>query len=141
MYIVISYVVYLAISLAVTVWVARTLHRNGHVFLVDAFHGNAELAGSVNHLLVAGFYLVNIGYVTLALRTGATIDTAREAIEMVCEKIGLVLLVLGGMHFLNLYIFSQLRKRSRARAEHSHYPPLAGPSWTREGAPIGKILD
>jgi len=141
MYIVSSYVVYLAISLAVTVWVARTLHRNGQVFLVDAFHGNAELAGSVNHLLVAGFYLINIGYVTLALRTGATVDTAREAIELVCEKIGMVLLVLGAMHFFNLYLFNRLRKRSRSRIEQPHCPPLAGPSWTREGAPIGKILD
>jgi hypothetical protein len=141
MYIVYSYAAYLTISLAVTIWVARTLHHNGRVFLVDAFHGNTELAASVNHLLVAGFYLVNIGYVTLAMRTGATPGNAREAIELVCDKIGLVLLVLGFMHFFNLGVFSQLRKRSREQAGHPPYPPLAGPSWTREGAPIGKILD
>ena len=75
MYILICYAVYLAISLGVTVWVARTLHANGRVFLVDAFHGNAELADSVNRLLVAGFYLVNIGYVTLALRTGGNLES------------------------------------------------------------------
>jgi hypothetical protein len=40
MYIVGCYMSYLLISLAVTVWVARTLHKNGRVFLVDAFHGN-----------------------------------------------------------------------------------------------------
>lgn len=141
MYIVISYAVYLTISLAVTIWVARTLHRNGRVFLIDAFHGNTDLAGSVNHLLVVGFYLVNIGYVTLAMRTGATPGSAREAIELVCDKIGLVLLVLGLMHFFNLGVFTQLRKWSREHAGRAHNPPLAGPSWTREGAPIGKILD
>jgi hypothetical protein len=113
MYIVGSYVSYLLISLAVTVWVARTLHKNGRVFLVDAFHGNAELADSVNHLLVVGFYLINIGYVTLALRTSGNLDTLRAAIELVSDKIGLVLLVLGGMHFFNLFVFSRLRKRSR----------------------------
>ena len=79
MYIVGSYAVYLAISLLVTVWVARTLHKNGRVFLVEAFHGNEELADSVNHLLVVGFYLVNLGYVALALRTGAALLTPREA--------------------------------------------------------------
>jgi hypothetical protein len=140
-YIVISYAAYLAISLAVTIWVARTLHRNGRVFLVVAFHGNTELADSVNHVLVVGFYLVNIGYVTLAMRTGVTPGNAREAIELICDKIGLVLLVLGVMHFFNLGVFSQLRKRSRDQAGHAQHPPLAGPSWTREGAPIGKILD
>jgi hypothetical protein len=114
MYIVGCYVSYLLISLAVTVWVARTLHKNGRVFLVDAFHGNTELADSVNHLLVVGFYLINIGYVTLALRTSGNLDTLRAAIELVSDKIGLVLLVLGGMHFFNLLVFSRIRKRSRS---------------------------
>jgi hypothetical protein len=114
MYIVGCYASYLLISLAVTIWVARTLHKNGRVFLVDAFHGNAELADSVNHLLVVGFYLINIGYVTLALRTSGNLDTLRASIELVSDKIGIVLLVLGGMHFFNLFIFSRMRKRSQA---------------------------
>jgi hypothetical protein len=123
MFIVISYLVYLAISLAATVWVARTLQRNGGIFLVDAFHGNAELADSVNHLLVVGFYLVNIGYVALALRTDARLPGAREAIELVSGKIGLVLLVLGVMHFFNLYLFNQLRKHGRGNREARRVPP------------------
>ena len=113
MYIVVSYVAYLLISLTATIWVARTLHRNGRSFLVDAFHGNRELADSVNHLLVVGFYLINIGYVTLALHTGAQVRTVRETIELVSDKIGVVLIVLGGMHFLNLYIFNRLRRRAQ----------------------------
>ena len=72
MLIVFSYIAYLAASLGVTTWVARSLQKNGRVFLVDAFHGNAELADSVNHLLVMGFYLINTGYVTRALSTTAT---------------------------------------------------------------------
>jgi hypothetical protein len=116
MYIVGCYVSYLLISIAVTVWVARTLHKNGRIFLVDAFHGNAELADSVNHLLVVGFYLINVGYVTLALRTTMNLDTLRSAIELVSDKIGLVLLVLGAMHFFNLVVFSSLRKRTRSRS-------------------------
>jgi len=131
MYIVISYVVYLAISLSAAVWVARTLARNGRVFLVDAFQGKAELADSVNHLLVAGFYLVNIGYVTLALRTADTLANARQAIELVCDKIGVVLLVLGTMHFLNLYVFNQLRRRG----ERTAVPPP--PRFV----PTGRVLD
>jgi hypothetical protein len=93
--IVIAYLVYLLISVAITVWVARTLYRRGGIFLVDAFGGNAELAASVNHLLVVGFYLINIGYVSLALKTGASILTARAAIELLSDKVGMVLLVLG----------------------------------------------
>src|SRR5215470_8204854 len=97
--IVVTYLAYLLISVTLTIWVARTLYRRGAIFLVDAFHGNRELADSVNHLLVVGFYLINVGYVTLALHTAAQVETARSAIELVCDKIGLVLIVLGVMHF------------------------------------------
>lgn len=106
------YLVYLAISIALTVWVARTLHKNGRVFLVDAFHGNTDLADSVNHLLVVGFYLINIGYIALALSTRAPLTTLREAIELESTKIGVVLLILGGMHFFNILVFAKMRHRS-----------------------------
>lgn len=128
MYIVGCYAAYLAISLTVTVWVARTLHKNGRVFLVEAFHGDAALADSVNHLLVVGFYLINIGYVALALKTNADLADLRSAIELVSYKIGVVLLVLGGMHFFNLYIFSRMRKRPAVRP---------APSFPAPGQPYG----
>ena len=121
MFIVYVYVLYLAISLAVTVWVARTLHKNGRVFLVHAFQGNIELADSINHLLVVGFYLVNVGYVTSALRTNAPADTVRQSIELVSDKVGTILVVLGVMHFLNLFVFNRLRRRGQ---EHLDLPPL-----------------
>ena len=111
--IVLTYVVYLLISVALTIWVARTLYKRGAIFLVDAFHGNNELAASVNHLLVVGFYLINIGFVSLALKTQTNIFTARGAIELLSDKIGMVLLTLGGMHFFNLYVFSRIRKGAR----------------------------
>ncbi len=110
--IVVTYIVYLMISVALTVWVARTLHKNGRVFLVDVFHGNESLADSVNHLLVVGFYLINFGYVALALRIGYAVESARASIEALSWKIGLVLLVLGAMHFFNLLVFSRIRRRA-----------------------------
>jgi hypothetical protein len=138
MYIVAAYTVYLGISVAATVWVARTLFRNGRVFLLEAFHGKQDLADSVNHLLVAGFYLINVGYVALSLRTDADLNSSRQAIELLCDKIGVVLLVLGLMHFLNLYIFNALRKRAGERHGHGRLAPAG---WTPENEPIGRILE
>ncbi len=107
-----THLAYLAISVALTVWVARTLHRNGRVFLVDCFQGNTELADSINHLLVVGFYLINVGFVSLALRFGVAAANAQEALESLSTKIGLVLLVLGGMHFFNLAVLTTCRRRA-----------------------------
>ncbi|HMC30786.1 MAG TPA: hypothetical protein VKL99_08110 [Candidatus Angelobacter sp.] len=121
--IVVTYLVYLLISVTLTIWVARTLHKRGAIFLVDAFQGNAELAASVNHLLVVGFYLINIGFVALALKSTAVISNSRAAIELLSDKLGFVLLTLGGMHFFNLFVFSRIR----AHGQHNgpRRPPVA----------------
>jgi hypothetical protein len=121
MHILASYLIYLFISVNLTIWVARTLHKRGAIFLVDAFNGDAELAASVNHLLVVGFYLINIGFVCLALKSDALIANWRQAIEMMSDKLGLVLLTLGGMHFFNLYVFSRVRHRGLV----TRRPPVA----------------
>src|SRR5215213_9736916 len=99
-----TYAAYVVLSVFLTVWVARTLHKNGRVFLIEVFNNDEGLADSVNHLLVVGFYLINFGYVALALKIGVVIQTMQEGIEALSYKIGLVLLVLGGMHFFNLLI-------------------------------------
>ncbi|WAS91458.1 hypothetical protein [Nannocystis punicea] len=122
---IITYTIYLGISLALTMWVARTLHKNGRIFLVDAMQGNEELADSVNHLLVVGFYLVNIGFVTLWLREyGAAPADARAVFEILSGKLGTVLLTLGGMHFFNMYVLARVRRRAELRTA----PPPVHPS-------------
>ncbi|VAW98125.1 Integral membrane protein [hydrothermal vent metagenome] len=121
----ITYLIYLLISIGMTIWVARTLHKNGRIFLVESLRGNESLADSINHLLVVGFYLINIGYVTLALRYGVKPTSMQEAIEFLSTKVGLVLLVLGVMHFFNFYVISRMRRRMMAN--RSPLPPTPSP--------------
>lgn len=115
------YLIYLAVSVGLTVWVATTLSRNGLVFLADVF-ADGKLAQAVNHLLVMGFYLLNLGYVTVAMRSGATIPGTSAALETLSRKIGLVLLVLGVLHFGNVFFLGRYR-RGRLR-QHQAVPPL-----------------
>ena len=124
--VVVTYAAYVVVSVLLTVWVARTLHKNGRVFLVEVFGGDTGLADSVNHLLVVGFYLINFGYVSLALKMGYTVDTARAAVEALSWKVGLVLLVLGSMHFFNLLIFSRIHRRQRYAPKHVNGVVTAG---------------
>jgi hypothetical protein len=120
-----TYLAYLAISIALTIWVAKTLHKNGRIFLVDAFAGNEALADSVNHLLVVGFYLINIGYVALALKQGTRPADLQGVLEILSTKVGVVLLVLGAMHFFNLFVFSKLRRRGMRHDAPPALPPQA----------------
>ena len=108
------YTAYFLVSLGMTIWVARTLHKNGRLFLIEAFSGNQELADSVNHLLLVGFYLINTGFILLFLRVGPKPTDIVEGVEYISTKLGIVILVLGGMHFFNMFNFARMRKNGLA---------------------------
>jgi hypothetical protein len=121
----IAYALYLAITIAITIWVARTLSKNGEVFLTQCFGHDAELAASTNHLLVVGFYLVNIGFITLTLSLGTEPQTLTDAIRFLSSKVGLAVIVLGAMHFFNMSMIAQFGRKvnswlhDHAKASHA----------------------
>ena len=127
------YAAYFLASLAMTIWVARTLHKNGRLFLLESFAGNRELADSVNHLLLVGFYLINIGFILLFLRVGPKPGDMVEGVEYISTKLGIVILVLGGMHFFNMAKFSRMRKKSPADAPPTFPVPGVRPA---DGPPL-----
>ncbi len=130
-----TYLTYLLITVPLTVWVARTLSRNGQVFLADVFEDKIELADAVNQLLVVGFYLLNIGFVMLYLRMGSAVFDLTGLLEALSIKVGFVMLMLGVIHFMNVYVFNAIRRRSRA--ESLRTPPVAPQSnaWATPGYP------
>ncbi|MEH0427903.1 hypothetical protein [Streptomyces stelliscabiei] len=131
---VVAYVVYLLVSVGLTVWVARTLSRNGRIFLSDVLRGDEKLADAVNHLLVVGFYLVNLGFVALYLNAEGAITSPREVFEAVSAKLGVVLLVLGALHLGNVFVLNKFRRRGVM--EREQMPPVAPQGWA---APTGRV--
>jgi hypothetical protein len=115
-YTVLTYCIYLPVTIILTVWVARTLFVNGRIFLVEIFHQDHTLADSVNKLLLVGFYLINIGYAVYTLRITDSIETTQAVIETLSMKIGWIILILGAMHFFNLFILFNLRKKAQQTA-------------------------
>ena len=119
MIVTVAYILYLAIAIAFTVWVARTLSGNGEVFLVECFGHDEVLAKSTNHLLVVGFYLMNLGFIFLALQFGKPPATVPDMVIFLSSKVGLAVLVLGMMHFFNMHAIATFGRK------------VAG--WLREG--------
>lgn len=121
-YLVPVYGTYAVVAIGLTVWISRTLFKNGAVFLEDVFPDSPKMADAVNRLLVVGFYLVNLGYASLILEAhGST--SIRQSIEVLAQKLGLLLLSLGAMHFANLYVFHHIRRRARL----AHHAPSSAP--------------
>ncbi|MEU4196472.1 hypothetical protein AB0E69_31515 [Kribbella sp. NPDC026611] len=128
-----AYVIYLVIAVPLTIWVARTLSRNGRMFLIDVFDGNALFADAVNRLLVVGFYLINLGFVTLYLGTDRPVLDASGLFELLSVKLGTVMLVLGGLHLANVWIFNAIRRRSQL--EQRTTPPVPPNEVLNEALP------
>jgi len=133
---VLTYLAYLSFTVPITLWVGTTLKSNGRVFLMDVFDADEELADAVNRLLVVGFYLVNLGYVLVALKTTNTVDDLRSALEVLSMKVGTIVLVLGVLHFVNLIVLNRLRRRSQTSTAAIGRPPVAPDlSWSPPGVP------
>ncbi|HEU5076086.1 MAG TPA: hypothetical protein VFU02_17960 [Polyangiaceae bacterium] len=120
-----AYLTYAGVSVALTVWIARTLFKHGEVFLEDVFAHNPRMSGAVNRLLVVGFYLLNLGYALLTLRAGRSEVTPVQAIEMLAMKLGALMIGLGVLHFCNLYLFYRIRRRGQIRLAPPPVKPQA----------------
>jgi hypothetical protein len=129
------YLIYAAASVALTVWLARTLFKNGEVFLEEVFADNPRMATSVNSLLVVGFYLLNLGYALLTLKANGGAETGIAAIEVLAMKLGALLLSLGVLHFCNLLLFHRIRRRGQIRLAPPPVRPQMRHDATSAAAP------
>lgn len=108
-----THLLYVAIGIVLTAWVARTLRFHGRVFLAKGCKGNDELATSLSHLLSVGFYLLHIGCVLLMLRWGDYPTDVAKAIELLSTKIGVVLVALAISHFLHIALYARIHGKPR----------------------------
>lgn len=126
----VDYVAYLAVSMPLTVWVGRALHRAGAPYLTDVL-GSAELAGSLGRLLEVGFLLVGLGGVALLLQVDGAVASAADVVRSVATRLGLVLLLLGGLHGADVLALHRLRRRGRGGDAAA--PAPAGPALRAAG--------
>jgi hypothetical protein len=134
--VVVAYALYLLISIPLTVLVARTLSKHGRTFLTQVFEDSPGLANAVNQLLVVGFYLISLGFVTLFLTSHADVHGTREVFELLSVKVGVVALVLGVMHLFNVLVFNGIRRRHLApKPAPAPEPVFAGRPVPYPGAP------
>ena len=108
----VGYLIYLMLSVGITVFVGQTLHRHGRVFIIHCVQGNVHLADTVNHLLLIGFYLTNIAFVLLMLRSQTVPNEWVDVATLLTDKLGMVLTTLGAMHFVNIAVLMGIRRRA-----------------------------
>ena len=114
--IIIGYLIYLPIVIILTIYVSKTLFKNGKTYMMDIFKGKEEIAIATNKLFEIGFYLINIGWALLILKISYYSQVEMDyqtLIEILSKKIGGFSIYLGVMLFLNLLLFFRGMNKSR----------------------------
>jgi hypothetical protein len=106
-----AYLIYLLLTYWVTVHVGWRFYRNGRLYILALFRNETMIADAVNRLLLTGYYLLNLGYAALMLRSWPSLHTWTEVLLSVCTMSGRILLTLGCIHFCNMGLLYLLRKR------------------------------
>jgi hypothetical protein len=128
---VVAYCIYLPIMIGLTIWVARTIHKNTRPFLLEIFPNHENVALAVNNLLQMGFYLISLGYGFLKLRIQYSSSwfsseenlanefmlTNKDVVEELAIKLGGFTLFIGFILFFNLFLMLILRKGSRTNKQ------------------------
>jgi hypothetical protein len=111
-----AYLIYLPVVLVLTWYVARTLFKNSKIFMLDIFHGKADIAFATNKLFETGFYLLNLGFAFTIMEVASEISDSRNMLEILSVKIGGFSIYLGVMLFFNLYLFFRGKRVSKQKA-------------------------
>lgn len=108
----IAYIIYLLVTYLITVRVGFIFYRNGRVFILGLLHNDAQLTDYINRILLVGYYLLNLGYAALMLRSWDTIDTWTELLVSIGTKTGQIMLTLAIIHFMNMAVIYIISKRN-----------------------------
>jgi hypothetical protein len=107
-------IIYVAVAVGLTIWLAQTLFRSGTAFLHDVFADKPELADALNRLLVVGFYMLSLGYALYILRASRQLD-GFEATQFLVNRFALLLVSLAVLHFVNVTVFWRIRTHREQR--------------------------
>jgi uncharacterized membrane protein len=101
----------MAVTGNTTYFIGRALYQNGERFLISIFLSKPEVVQPINKILLAGFYLVNIGFVLLFFSQDIVLSDWLSCLEFLSMKIGMVYLVLGSMHLFNILLFMTIENK------------------------------
>lgn len=133
-YNIIAYSIYIPTTIALSIWIARSLHKNTKAFLVERFQSNEALANSTNNLIQTGFYLIAFGFSFMKMRVRNNghmnennrwvydqLLSSQETIEELAVKLGSFTLILGLLLFFNFFIMLLIQRPKKAIVQQIPY--------------------
>ena len=118
-YNIIGYIAFGIIMYLVIFHLGRTFHKHGRIYMLDLFKKDEHLVDSVNNLLLLGYYLLNLGYVSLSIIYWPEIQSTADVFECTANNAGRMILMLGTINYCNMFglvIYSHFRTKETSKA-------------------------
>ena len=121
---ILAYSIYIPATIGLSIWIAKSLHKNTKAFLMEKFQTKEELANSTNNLIQTGFYLIALGYSFLHMEIRASEFwnngvqqiipmNGQQMIEVLAAKLGAFTLMLGVLLFINFFLMFMIQTPKR----------------------------
>ncbi len=102
----VGYAIYLGITAIIILRVGRICYRNGNVFVGELVPGHEDLCKRINQVLLAGYYLLNIGYCAVTLVQWGTIESRTQLVETIAIKSAMIICIISVLHYFNIFIIT-----------------------------------
>ncbi len=118
-YNIIGYIAFGIVMYFVVFHLGQTFHKNGRNYMLSLFKKNDHLVDSINNLLLLGYYLLNLGYVSLSIIYWPEIQSVEDLIACTATNSGRMILMLGIMHYCNMFgllLYSHFRTPNNSKS-------------------------
>lgn len=106
----IGYIIFFIIIYVVTIHIGLVFYRNGEHFLKMLLPNDLHLVNPINHVLLVGYYLLNLGYSTISIIRWPEINSTQELIAYLSGHAGFIIFMLALIHYFNmtwLFLYSR----------------------------------
>jgi hypothetical protein len=105
-----AYMIYIAMMFFIIVYVGKYFYDNGRIFIIALLNGNVSLADYINKLLLVAYYLFNIGYAFIKLKSWPKIGSIEALFSSLAVNMGALILILACTHYFNMLAIYLLSK-------------------------------
>lgn len=102
----IGYGIFITVIIFIIKVVGKICYTNGNLFVAELIPGQEELCLQINKILLAAYYLLNIGYAATTLISWELILSLGQLIEVIAFKTAIILSILSLLHYLNIIVLT-----------------------------------
>ena len=108
----ISYFIYAIVVSTLILRVGHVCYKNGKIYMSRLLPEDLELSNRINNILLAGYYLLNLGYGIYGISNWQSVRSLAEIAETVSTHLATITLILAAIHFLNMITIHLIYKSS-----------------------------